>query len=95
MADERHHSQLTHDQISRINKRAKKLAQAAYEEYRSRMMQDPLVTTGHTRPENWCPIEATEDVLELIRATATSLAATSRSLDRRADQLAQLSLKMD
>jgi len=33
----------TEDRIARINRRAKKLIQAAYEDFRSRMMKYPLV----------------------------------------------------
>lgn len=93
MADAIPQRQLTNTQIARINKRAKKLAKAAFEDYRSRMMNDPLVVAGHTKPEDWHPSETAEGVLELIRATATSLAATSRSLDRRADRLARITEK--
>lgn len=82
-------SELSKSQISRINKRAEKLAKAAYEDFRTRMMEDPLVVSGHTKPEDWHPTETSAEVVELIRATATSLAATSRSLDRRADRLAR------
>lgn len=85
--------QLTNSQIARINRRAKRLAQAAYEDFRTRMMEDPLVVSGHTPPEDWQPVDTSDDVLELIRATATSLAATSRSLDRQADRLARNSGK--
>lgn len=85
--------QLTNSQIARINRRAKRLAQAAYEDFRTRMMEDPLVVSGHTKPEDWQPVDTSNDVLELIRATATSLAATSRSLDRQADRLARNSGK--
>lgn len=85
--------QLTNSQIARINRRAKRLAQAAYEDFRTRMMEDPLVVSGHTKPEDWQPVDTADDVLELIRATATSLAATSRSLDRRANRLARIAEK--
>lgn len=83
-------SQIDYDKINRINKRAWNLAQAAYEDYRTRMMEDPLVKTGGIQPEEWQPIEASKDVLELIRATATTLAAASRAMDRRGDSLAKL-----
>lgn len=93
MANSHPQPHLTNGQLARIEKRAKKLAQAAYEDYLTRMTSDPLVVSGHTRPEDWCPSETSKDVLDLIRATATSLAATSRSLDRRADQLARITEK--
>lgn len=83
-------SQIDRDKINRINKRAWNLAQAAYEDYRTRMMEDPLVKTGAIQPEEWQPIEASKDVLELIRATATTLAAASRAMNRRGDSLAKL-----
>lgn len=83
-------SQIDREKINRINKRSWNLAQAAYEDYRTRMMEDPLVKTGAIQPEEWQPIEASKDVLELIRATATTLAAASRAMNRRGDSLAKL-----
>lgn len=83
-------SQIDYDKINRINKRAWNLAQAAFEDYRTRMMEDPLVKSGGIQPEEWQPIEASKDVLELIRATAATLAAASRSMNRRGDSLARL-----
>lgn len=94
MVNAPHQLPFTKDRIARINRRAKKLVQAAYEDFRSRMMEYPLVATGHTKPEEWLPADATEDVLELIRATATSLAATSRSLDQRVEHLAGIVEKL-
>jgi hypothetical protein len=91
MADTQLPTPLTNEQIRHINRRAKKLAQTAYEDYRSRMMKDPLVTSGHTKPQDWCPIDAVMDAQELIRAVANSLSATSRSLNHQADRLAKLS----
>jgi phage anti-repressor protein len=78
------------DKINRINKRAWNLAQAAYENYRISMTDDPLVITGYTKPEEWQPIEASKDALELIRAAATTLAAASRAMNRRGDSLERL-----
>lgn len=83
-------SQIDRDKTNRINKRSWNLAQAAYEDYRTRMMEDPLVKNGSTKPEEWQPIEASKDVLELIRATATTLAAASRAINRRGDSLARM-----
>ncbi|MFH2134459.1 MAG: hypothetical protein ABII81_04675 [Pseudomonadota bacterium] len=93
MENDAHLPMITKEQITRINKRAKKLAQAAYVDFRARMMADPLVVSGHTKPEDWQPADTSEDVFELIKATATSLAATSRSLNRRAERLAQITEK--
>ncbi|MGZ8257060.1 MAG: Rha family transcriptional regulator [Gallionella sp.] len=81
------------DRIERINKRAWTLAQAAFEGYCERMAEDPLVRCGSTKPEEWQPIEASKDVLELIRATATTLAAVSKNLNRRGDSLARMTGK--
>lgn len=78
------------DKINRINKRSWNLAQVAYEDYRTRMTEDPMVKTGITQPEEWQPIEASKDVLELIRATADTLAAASRAINRRGDSLERL-----
>lgn len=78
------------DKNNRINKRARKLAQAAYEDYRTRMMEDPLVKNGSTKPEDWQPVETSKEVLELILATANGLEAMSKSLRRRGKGLAAL-----
>lgn len=59
------------------------------------MTEDPLVRSGSTKPEEWQPIEASKDVLELIRATSEGLAAMSRSLTRRGDSLARMTCKKD
>ena len=74
--------------INRINKRAWQLGQAAYEGYYSDMMDDPLVRTGITKPEEWVATE--QDVFELLQATARTLATASINLERRSSYFTKM-----
>jgi len=73
--------------IERINRRAWNLAQVAFEDYRTRMMEDVLVKNGSTRPEDWEPVEAGTEMIEMILATVNGLESMTRSLRRKAARL--------
>lgn len=79
---------------TRINKRAWELAHAAYDDYRKRMMDCVLVKSGHTRPEawpdEWVPLENSQDVLELIFVSARALEAHANSINIRGRRLAEM-----
>jgi len=73
--------------INRINQRAWNLAQASFEEYRSRMMEDVLVKNGSIKPEDWEPVETSAEMIEMILATVNGLESVTRSLRRKAGRL--------
>ena len=73
--------------INRINQRVWNLAQASFEEYRSRMMEDVLVKNGSTKPEDWEPVETSAEMIEMILATVNGLESMTRSLRRKAGRL--------
>jgi len=73
--------------INRINQRAWNLAQASFEEYRSRMMDDVLIKNGSTKPEDWEPVEMSTEIIEMILATVNGLESMTRSLRRKATRL--------
>jgi len=73
--------------IERINRRAWNLAQVAFEDYRTRMMEDVLVKSGHTWPEDWEPVETSTEIIEMITATVNGLESMTRSLRRKAGRL--------
>lgn len=79
---------------TRINKRAWELAHAAYDDYRKRMMDDVMVKSGHTRPEawpdEWTPLENSQDVLEQIFCAAKILEAHANSINIRGRRLAEM-----
>lgn len=80
-------SQPNLDTINRINQRAWNLAQASFEEYRARMMEDVLIKTGSVRPEDWEPVETSKEMIEMILATVSGLESMTKSLRRRAVRL--------
>lgn len=74
--------------MHRINKRAWQLAQAAYEEFRSRMQRDVMVKGGHTRPEDWQPEETRREALQEIEVAAHMMEAHANVLRNRGRRLA-------
>lgn len=82
--------QLGRDSLSAINKRAWQLSHEAYEDYRARMQRDRLVLCGHTQPQDWAPIETTQDVLEILEVAAGMCDAHANSLRNRGRRLAEL-----
>lgn len=83
-------SHLNRDTMHRINKRAWALAQAAYEDFRTRMQRDVMVKGGHTAPEAWQPEETRREALQDIEVTATLLEANARMLRLRGKGLAAM-----
>lgn len=75
------------DTINRINQRAWNLAQASFEEYRARMMEDVLIMTGSVKPEDWEPVETSKEMIEMVLASVNGLESMTRSLRRRAARL--------
>jgi Rha family phage regulatory protein len=75
------------DTINRINQRAWNLAQASFEGYRSRMMDDVLIMNGSTKPEDWEPVETSTEMIEMITATVNGLESMTRSLRRKVTRL--------
>lgn len=75
------------DTINRINQRAWNLAQASFEEYRARMMDDVLIKTGSIKPEDWEPVETSAEMIEMILASVSGLESMTKSLRRRAVRL--------
>lgn len=75
------------DTINRINQRAWNLAQASFESYRSRMMDDVLIMNGSTKPEDWEPVETSTEMIEMITATVNGLESMTRSLRRKVTRL--------
>ena len=73
--------------INRINQRAWNLAQASFEEYRSRMMEDVLVKNGSIKPEDWEPVETSAEMIEMILEAVNGLESMTRSLRRKAGRL--------
>jgi len=73
--------------INRINQRAWNLAQASFEEYRSRMMEDVLVKNGSIKPEDWEPVETSAEMIEMILEAVNGLESMTRSLRRKAVRL--------
>lgn len=81
---------ITRDLSHGINQRAWALSHATYEMYRQQMHNDIMVSGGHTRPEDWTPVENSQDVLELIFVSATLLEAQANSINIRGRQLAKM-----
>lgn len=75
---------------SRINRRAWELSHAAYELYRRQMQEDIMVEKGHTRPEDWQPVECRRHVLESIEVAAGTMTAFANSLRNDGHRLAGL-----
>ncbi len=81
---------LNRDSMHRINKRAWALAQAAYEDFRTRMQRDIMVSGGHTSPEDWRPEETRREVLVDIEITALIMESNANMLRKRGKRLAKM-----
>ncbi len=75
---------------ARINRRAWALAQGHYDTYRDRMRRDTLIKAGHATPEEWEPLETTQDVLELLEMQAITSENNAASLRQRGKDLASI-----
>jgi prophage antirepressor-like protein len=74
----------------RINRRAWELSHASYELYRRQMQEDAMVKGGHTKPEDWQPVECQRHALESIEIVAGLLTSFSGNLRRDGRDLAGL-----
>ena len=85
---------VTEEFQARINKRAWELAGKSFDEYRARMMEDILLKSGSSKPEDWphqwTPLETRKDVLKLIDSAAMMMEAVANSLRNRGIRLADL-----
>lgn len=84
----KHSGGMTRDLRHRINVRAHALSESAYEEYRRRMTNDVMVSAGHTAPEDWEPVESTQETLDSIETTAYMMEAGAQVLRNRGYRLA-------
>lgn len=54
------------------------------------MMDDVLVKSGYTSPENWKPVENSKEAVELLNAIAAGLDSWKKRLIKNAQRMEQM-----